>query len=162
MSFPATDQLRTEHRAMEGLLERFEGELSNPQGEGLLALAGTFAEIQKHLASHFTKEEEVFYPALAPALSATDAVITKLNDDHSKVRETSSAFVEVLEQALPGSELPISLRAELSSLGWELWNLIHHHIEEEEQRLLAFADRCLDAEAQARLAAQMTGQREPK
>lgn len=68
MSFPATDQLRTEHRAMERLLERFEGELRNPQGEGLLALAKTFAEIQKHLAGHFAKEEEVFYPALAPSL----------------------------------------------------------------------------------------------
>lgn len=161
MSFPATDQLRTEHRAVERLLERFEGELSNPQGEGLVALTGTFAEIQRHLADHFAKEEEVFYPVVAPVLNATDAIIIKLNDDHSKVREISSAFVEVLGQALPGSGLPISLRAELSSLGWELWNLIHHHIEEEEG-LLAFADRSLDVEAQTRLAAKMMGQREPK
>src|ERR1019366_9286359 len=56
MSFPATDQLRTEHRAMERLLERFEGELRDPQGESLLALAKTFAETQKHLAGHFAKE----------------------------------------------------------------------------------------------------------
>jgi iron-sulfur cluster repair protein YtfE (RIC family) len=82
MSFPATDQLRSEHRAMERLLERFEGELSNPQGEGLLRLAKTSAEIHQHLADHFAKEEEVFYPALAPTLAATDAAITKLNDDH--------------------------------------------------------------------------------
>jgi hemerythrin-like domain-containing protein len=162
MSFPATDQLRTEHRAMERVLERFEGELSNPQGEGLLVLAKTFAEIQEHLASHFAKEEEVFYPALVPALTATDTMIIKLNDDHSDVRETSSAFGVLLNQAPTGSELPVSLRAELSSLGWQLWNLIHHHIEEEEQGLLAFADRSLLAEAQTRLAAQMMGKREPK
>lgn len=160
MSFPATDQLRAEHRAMERLLERFEGELSNPQGKGLLALARTFAEIQQHLAAHFVKEEEVFYPALAPALAATDTEITKLNDDHSDVRETAAAFEALLDQAPAGTELPVSLRAELSSLGWELWNFIQHHIEEEEQGLLAFADRSLDAEAQTRLAAQMMGKRE--
>lgn len=157
MSFPATDQLRTEHRAMERLLERFEGELRDPQGEGLLALAKTFAETQKHLAGHFAKEEEVFYPALAPSLSATDTMITKLIDDHSNVRETSSAFGVLLNLAPPGSELPVSLRADLSSLGWQLWNFIHHHIEGEEQGLLAFADRSLVAEAQTRLAVQMMG-----
>jgi hypothetical protein len=68
----------------------------------------------------------------------------------------------LLNQAPTGSELPVSLRAELSSLGWQLWNLIHHHIEEEEQGLLAFADRSLLADAQTRLAAQMMGKREPK
>jgi hemerythrin-like domain-containing protein len=162
MSFPATDLLRAEHRAMERLLERFEGELSDPQGEGLLALAKTFAEIQEHLAGHFAKEEEVFYPALAPALSVSGTMMTKLNDDHSNVRETSSAFGMLLNQAPPGSELPVSLRVELSSLGWQLWNLIHHHIEDEEQGLLVFADRSLPAEAQTRLAAQMRSKREPE
>ncbi len=133
MSFPATDQLRTEHRAMQRLLERFEGELSNPQGEGLLALGATFAEIQKHLARHFAKEEEIFYPALGATLGAGDTDITKLLDDHTNVRETSSAMEGLLSQASPGTDLPVSMRAELSSLGWELWNLIHHHIEEEEE-----------------------------
>jgi len=147
---------------MQSLLQRFEGELSNPQGEGLVALAGTFAEIQKHLASHFAKEEEVFYPALATALTATDMEIAKLNDDHSDVRETSSAFRELLARAHSGSELPVSQRAELSSLGWELWNLISHHIEEEEQGLLAFADQTLDPDTQARLAAQMLSLDKPK
>ena len=162
MSFPATDLLRTEHRAIERLLEHFEGRLSNPQGEGLVALAKTFAEIQKHLASHFAKEDEVFYPALESTLAPTDESIAKLTDDHSNVRDTTSAFAEVLGQALPGSDRPVSLRAELSSLGWELWNLIHHHIEEEEQGLLAFADRTLDSESQTRLAARMMGQQEGK
>jgi hemerythrin-like domain-containing protein len=161
MSFPATDLLRSEHRTMERLLERFERELGDPQGEGLLELARTFAEIQEHLAGHFAKEEEVFYPALAPALGVTDTTMTRLNDDHADVRETSSAFRMLLEQAPPGSELPVSLRAELSSLGWQLWNLIHHHIDEEEHGLLAFADRSLAAEAQTRLAAQMMRRGEP-
>jgi hypothetical protein len=70
------------------------------------------------------------------------------------VREASSAFGALLSQAPAGSELPISLRADLSSLGWQIWNLIHHHIAEEEQGLLTFADRTLDAEAQTRLAAE--------
>ena len=155
MNFPATDQLRSEHRAVERLLEGFESDLSNPQGEGLLALARTFAEIQKHLATHFVKEEEVFYPALEPRLVAADPMFPKLKDDHSNVRETSAAIQALLDQAPPGSDLPVSRRAELASLGWELWNQIHHHIEEEEQGLLAFADRTLDGEAQFRLALKM-------
>ncbi|MBI4164522.1 MAG: hemerythrin domain-containing protein [Acidobacteria bacterium] len=141
---------------MERLLERFEGELGDPQGKGLFALATTFAEIQKHLTRHFAKEEGVFYPALAAELGAADAEISKLLDDHTQVRETSSAMEALLNQASPGTDLPISQRAELSSLGWALWNLIHHHIEEEEQGLLAFADRKLDAGSQTRLAARMT------
>jgi hemerythrin-like domain-containing protein len=155
MSFPATDQLRAEHREMQRLLERFEHELGDPQGQGLLALGKTFAEIQTHLTSHFAKEEQIFYPALGSALDETDAEIAKLLDDHTDIRATSSAMEELLHQVSPGTDLPISQRAELSSLGWELWNLIHHHIEEEEQGLLAFADRELDVEAQTRLAAQM-------
>lgn len=118
-------------------------------------LAGTFAEIQEHLAGHFAKEEEVFYPALAPALDAADTTMIQLSDDHVDVRETSSAFQTLLEQAPSGSELPVSLRAELSSLGWQLWNLIHHHIDEEDRGLLAFADRTLTTAAQERLAARM-------
>ncbi len=162
MSFPATDQLRSEHRAMERLLEGFESDLSNPQGEGLLALARTFAEIQKHLVTHFAKEEEVFYPAMEAELAAADPMFAKLNDDHSNVRETSAAIQSLLDEAPPGSDLPVSRRAELASLGWELWNQIHHHIEEEEQGLLAFSDRSLDADAQTRLAAEMNDRKGPE
>lgn len=162
MNFPATDQLRSEHRAMERLLEGFESDLSNPQGEGLLALAKTFAEIQRHLATHFIEEEEVFYPALEPELAAADPIFAKLKDDHSNVRETSAAIQSVLDQAPHGSDLPLSRSAELASLGWVLWNQIHHHIEEEEKGLLAFADRTLDGDAQSRLAAEMKDRRGPE
>ncbi len=155
MTFPATDQLRVEHRAMERLLERFEGELGDPQGEGLVALAGTVAEIRRHLALHFSKEEDVFYPALAETVAPDDKTLNKLNDDHSDVRETLAALGELMDKAPPGTDLPVSERAEVSSLGWQLWNLVHHHIEEEEQGLLAFADRTLDAETQHRLASEM-------
>ena len=83
MNFPTTDRLRSEHRAMEQLLEGFESDLSNPQGEGLLALARTFAEIQRHLATHFIEEEEVFYPALESEFAAAHPTSAKLKDDHS-------------------------------------------------------------------------------
>jgi hemerythrin-like domain-containing protein len=155
MNFPATDRLRSDHRAMERLLEGFESDLSNPHGEGLVALARTFAEIQRHLAAHFIEEEEIFYPALEPKLAAADPMFAKLKDDHTNVRETSAAIQELLDQARHGSDLPLSQSAELASLGWVLWNQIHHHIDEEEKGLLAFADRTLDSNAQTRLAAQM-------
>ncbi len=151
----ATDLLRIEHRAMERLLERFEAELRDPQGEGLRALAGTFGEIQEHLDAHFRHEEDVFYPSLAPLLPPTDGEIAKLNDDHTDVRETSSTFLELLERARSAADPAPSLRAELSTTGWTLWNLIHHHIAQEEAGLLAFADRKLDAAAQEKIAACM-------
>lgn len=146
---------------MERLLESFEGDLSHPHGEGLLALARTFAEIQRHLAAHFIEEEEVFYPALEPNLAAADPMFAKLKDDHSNVRETSAAIQAVLDQAAHGADLPLSRSAELASLGWVLWNQIHHHIDEEEKGLLAFADRTLDGDAQTRLAAKMMEVRGP-
>jgi len=151
----STDILRREHHRMERRLERFEGELGNPQGKGLVALARTFAEIQAHLASHVRKEEEVFYPALAPMLTATDMEIGKLLDAHADIRETSAAFQDLLDRAQAAEVPDISVRADLSSIGWELWNLIHHHITEEENGLLAFADRQLDSSTQAQLALRM-------
>ena len=155
MEFPATDLLRREHRDLERLLARFEGELSDPQAEGLLRLARTYAEIQGHLAAHFRKEEKVFYPTLAPSAATNDFEIARLIADHTDIRETSSAFQGLLDEAQAVAAPAVSVRADLSSSGWELWNLVHHHIAEEENRLLAFADRQLDSAAQAQLAAQM-------
>jgi hemerythrin-like domain-containing protein len=160
----ATELLRLEHRAIEAALARFERELGNPQGEGLVALSGTFREIHDRLALHFRQEEDVFYPALAPRLGPTDMTIAKLRNDHADVRETSSYVQDLLDRALGGSPANPSLAAELTSMGWTLWNLIHHHIAEEEKGLLASADRTLDATTQADLAEQMRqagGRRRP-
>ncbi len=142
---------------MERLLERFEGELRNPQQEGLGALARTFQEIRAQLLAHFRKEEEVFYPTLEPALGAGDTEVGALTDDHADVREAVTMFGVLLDQARadPASPPVPSLRAEISSIGWQVWNLIHHHIEEEESGLFAFADHTLDAAAQERLAGEM-------
>jgi hemerythrin-like domain-containing protein len=154
----ATELLRFEHRSIELSLERFEAELRDPQGKGLHALAQTFAEIQQHLSIHFRHEEETFYPALAPLLAPTDGAIAQLTGDHSDTRETSATFQRLLEQALATENPALSLRAELATTGWTLWNLIHHHIAEEEAGLLAFADRQLDSTTQARLAERMKAQ----
>ncbi len=151
----ATDFLRSEHRAMERLLESFEAELGDPQGQGLRALARTFGEIQERLNAHCRHEEEVFYPALAPLLLPIDNEIAELRDDHTDIRETSSVFLELLERARSAADPAPSLRAELTTTGWTLWNLIHHHIAEEESGLLAFADRKLDPATQDALAARM-------
>jgi hemerythrin-like domain-containing protein len=162
MNFPATDRLRSDHRAIERLLEGFESDLSSPHGQGLVALARTFAEIQRHLAAHFVEEEEVFYPALEPELATAGPMFAKLKDDHSNVRETSAAIQALLDQVPQGGDLPLSQSAELASLGWVLWNQIHHHIEEEEHGLLAFADRTLDGDTQTRLTAAMKEKRGPE
>ncbi len=151
----ATELLRRDHRAMERLLERWEYSLKAPQGEGLVSLGEIFSEIQQHLAAHFAKEENVFYPALEPLLSTAEAAISKLTDDHTDVRETSAAFQELLSQAQGAAEPSASLRSDLATVGWALWNQIHHHIAVEESGLLAFADRELSAERQATLAHQM-------
>lgn len=140
---------------MERLLERWERHLQSPEGEGLAHLAEIFAEVQRHLARHFRREEEIFYPALQPLLATTDLEISKLTDDHSDVREASVSFQELLNQAKQAGEPAASLRADLATVGWALWNHIHHHIAVEENGLLAFADRALPSERQAELAQQM-------
>lgn len=155
MGNPATELLRRDHRRMEEILSRFERELSNPQGEGLEAIARTFDEIRTELALHFRREEEVFYPAFKAASAASGYDTSSLLQEHSDVQNVIAAL-ESLQEARPISGAPApSVRAEIASVGWELWNHIHHHMAEEESGLLAFADRVLDSEAQNRLAREM-------
>ncbi len=155
MGLSATDLLRQDHRRMVDILARFEHELSDPQGKGLEVIARTFEEIGGELTLHFRREEEVFYPAFQSAAGASGYDTTKLRQDHSDVQEVI-ATLESLLKARPASGTPApSVRAEIASVGWELWNRIHHHIAEEESGMLAFADRVLDSEAQETLARRM-------
>ncbi len=151
----ATDLLRRDHREMERLLERWEPSLKSPEGERLAHFSEIFAEVQQHLARHFRREEEIFYPTLRPLLDITDPEISKLTDDHSDVREAAAALRELLDQAQGTTKPAASLRSDLATVGWALWNHIQHHIAVEENGLLAFADRALAPEQQAKLAQQM-------
>ena len=156
MENSATELLRRDHRHLEEILSRFERELSDPQGKGLETIANTFDQIRRELALHFRREEEVFYPAFQSAAAASGYDTTKLLKEHADVRGVIEAF-ESLLKARPTSGAPaLSIRAEIASVGWELWNHIHHHMAEEETGLLAFADRVLPSEAQSRLASRMT------
>lgn len=155
MEFAATEILRRDHRRMEEILARFERELSDPQGKGLAAVARTLGEIRAKLALHFRREEEVFYPAFQMVAAASGYDTSNLRQEHSDVRGVITALESLLEARPDCGEPAPSVRAEIASVGWELWNHIHHHMAEEENGLLAFADRALDSEAQERLAKQM-------
>lgn len=141
---------------MEETLARFERELADPQGKGLEAIARTFAEIRAELEHHFRREEEVFYPAFQTAAAIAGYDTSNLQREHSDVRGVVAAFESLLETRLNSSAPAPSVRAEIASVGWELWNHIHHHMAEEETGLFAFADRVLDSEAQHRLAGEMS------
>ncbi len=155
MAFSATDILRRDHRRMEEILAHFERELSDPQGSGLDAIARTFGEIRRELARHFRREEEVFYPAFQTAAAASGYDTSNLRQEHSDVRGVIAALESLLEARAGSGEPAPSVRAEIATVGWELWNHVHHHMAEEENGLLAFADRVLDAETQERLARRM-------
>jgi hemerythrin-like domain-containing protein len=155
MELTATGLLRRDHRRLEEILARFERELSDPQGQGLAAVARTFGEIRIELALHFRREEEVFYPAFQTAAAASGFDTSNLRQEHSDVQGVIAALKSLLEARPDAGEPAPSVRAEIASVGWELWNHIHHHMAEEESGLLAFADRVLDSEAQERLARRM-------
>jgi iron-sulfur cluster repair protein YtfE (RIC family) len=140
---------------MEEVLARFERELSDPQGKGLEAIGRTFDEIRMDLALHFRREEDVFYPAFQSAAAEAGYDTSKLQQEHSDVKGVMAAFESLLATRSASGEPAPSIRAEIVSVGWELWNHVHHHMAEEEIGLLAFADRVLDSDAQDRLAREM-------
>ncbi len=151
----STDLLRGDHRRMEEILAQFERELSDPQGAGLDAIAHTLAEIRLELVQHFRREENVFYPAFQTTAAASGYDTSNLRQEHSDVRGVIAALESLLQSRSDCGVPAPSVRAEIASVGWELWNHIHHHMAEEESGLLAFADRVLDAGAQESLARHM-------
>ena len=140
---------------MEQILERFEHELANPQEEGLAALSATLAEIRSDLERHFRREEKVFYSALQLQTAKADFDPSGLLSQHTDVQDAVAALESLLEEARRATSSALSLRAEISQVGWQIWNLVHHHMAEEEIGLFSFADEILDDETQERLAKAM-------
>ncbi len=147
---PASDLLRSEHRLVETELDRLLHAVKHPADGIVSDLRWALAGVQRLLQPHFEKEEGVVYPYVRPQLPE---LLLQLDEQHEHAREVERHLVDLLEaiQGAPDERQ----RAELVRFATELYDVIQHHIVDEEDQLLRLADSMLSHEEQTALAAKM-------
>jgi hemerythrin-like domain-containing protein len=80
-------------------------------------------------------------------------LLSQLDEQHEYAREVERHLVELLD-AVPGAPNERQ-RAELVRFATELYDVIQHHIVDEEDQLLRLADSMLSQEEQTALAVRM-------
>ena len=146
----ACDNLREDHREMETHLDRLLAALQQP-GPALIAEAQAAVRDIRRLSSiHFEKEEVVFYPSLRPTFPD---LMAQMDRQHDEVREVEQHVEELLSDP-PRAPEPRWLN-DVRLFGTELYDLIQHHIVEEEDQLFRLAESRLTGEDQERLSAEM-------
>ena len=147
----ACDNLREDHRVMETYLDRLLAVLRRP-GPELIAEAQAAVRDIRHLSSiHFEKEEVIFYPSIRPAFPRSAGPNGPAARD---VREVEQHVGDLLSDPPPTPES--RWLNDLRLFGTELYDLIQHHIVEEEDQLFRLAESRLSTEDQERLAVEMT------
>jgi hemerythrin-like domain-containing protein len=149
-SVPASDLLRTDHRRIEMELDRLLTTVKHPGERMVLQVRDIFAEIQRLMKPHIHKEENVFYPYLRAAFSE---LLAEMDEQHEYIAEVTAGVDELTGMA--GKGLSGRQYLELIRLSSELFDAIQHHIVDEEDRLLRFADLHLSVVEQDSLAATM-------
>lgn len=146
---PASDLLRSEHRLVEAQIDRLLAAVKQP-GDVAIEVRQALSAIQLLLQLHFEKEEGVVYPYLRPQFPE---LLSQLDEQHEYEREVERHLVELLEsiQGAPDKRQ----REEVVRFGTELYDVIQHHIVDEEDQLLRLADSRLSPEEQADLAGRM-------
>jgi hemerythrin-like domain-containing protein len=150
MAVRASDLLRADHRQIEMQIDRLLTIVKHPNQEMVLQVRDVFAEIEKLMVAHFHKEEKVFYPYLRTTLGE---LLAQMDEQHEYIKEVAQGVAELTGRGsggLDGREVE-----ELSRLSKELFNVIQHHIVDEENQLLRLADLHLSALEQDNLAATM-------
>jgi len=147
---PASDLLRSEHRPVETELDRLLLAVKHPTDDIVSDLRRALAGIQRLLQPHFEKEEGVVYPYVCAQLPE---LLSQLDEQHEYAREVERNLVELLD-AVPGAPNERQ-RAELVRFATELYDVIQHHIVDEEDQLLWLADSMLSQDEQAALAVKM-------
>jgi len=147
---PASDLLRSEHRLVETELDRLLHVVKHPADGIVSDLRRALAGLQRLLQPHFEKEEGVVYPYVRPQLPE---LLSQLDEQHEYAREVERHLVELLDavQGAPNERQ----RAELVRFATELYDVIQHHIVDEEDQLLRLADSMLPQEEQTALAVKM-------
>ncbi|MBI4464801.1 MAG: hemerythrin domain-containing protein [Acidobacteria bacterium] len=148
--YPASDRLRSDHREIEFYLDGLREALRNLSAERIRSIQGNFREIQRLACRHLEQEERVFYPVLrrlAPDL------LSQMDKQHQDIRDTEKFLEDVLRSfpALPSERD----WAELYRLGVSFHDSIQHHIVEEEDHLLHFADQRLSLRQQEQALTEM-------
>lgn len=146
----ACDLLRAEHRQIETQIDRLLTTVKHPDGGTVLQVRDAFAEIQNLMTSHAHKEEQVLYPYLRARFGE---LLAKMDQQHEYIAEVIESMEELT--GMVGQGLPERQFRELIRLSMELFNVIQHHIVDEEDQLFRLANLHLSALEQDNLAAKM-------
>jgi len=146
----ACDNLRKDHREMELYLDRLLAALQCLGPELIAEAQAAVREIRRLSAIHFEKEEVIFYPSLRPVFPD---LMAQMDRQHDEVREVQQHVEELLSDPPGAPELRWLNDVQL--FGTELYDLIQHHIVEEEDQLFRLAESRLTGEDQERLSAEM-------
>lgn len=131
----ASDLLRADHRQIEMRLDRLLISVKH-RGEGIVSeVRDVFAEIRQLMELHVRKEEMVVYPFLRTKFPE---VLGKMGEQHQYIAEVTAGMDELT--GMDGMSLTERQCEELISLSKELFDVIQHHIVDEEDQLLRLAD----------------------
>jgi hemerythrin superfamily protein len=131
----ATDLLEQQHRKVEALFAKLEGDDSQPAAKQELV-----EELANDLAAHMTIEQELFYPAV----HEIDAkLVAESLEEH--------ALAELGLRRLLAASSDDAFKARVTALK----ELIQHHVKEEEHELFPEVEKAMDADKLEELGAQM-------
>jgi hemerythrin superfamily protein len=132
----ATDLLEQQHRKVEGIFAKLEGEDDGQRA----AKQALVEELANDLAAHMTIEQELFYPAV----HAIDAkLVAESLEEH--------ALAELGLRRLLAAGSAEAFKARVTALK----ELIQHHVKEEEHDLFPEVEKAMDADKLDELGAQM-------
>jgi hemerythrin-like domain-containing protein len=146
----ACDNLREDHRRMEGYLDRLLAVFQHLSADRIPEIHSIVGSIQRLSAVHFEKEEKILYPRLR---LIQPKLLDQMDGQHELVREVEISVADMLTNApqAPDSRWLNELRL----VGTEFHDHIQHHIVDEEDHLFRVAEEYLSMEEQASLAGEM-------
>lgn len=147
---PASDLLRAEHRRIEAELDRLLLASKCRGMDMVLELRRALSALRCLSQPHFRKEEDVFYVYVR---SRSPELLSQLDEQHEHARELERHLLELLESVDCAPDQ--RQQTELIRFAAELYDVIQHHIVDEEDELLRLCDSWLSQEQQSSLAANM-------
>jgi hemerythrin-like domain-containing protein len=146
----ACDNLREDHRRIEGHLDRLLEVCEHLSSERIPEVQSIVGCIEQLSAIHFEKEEKILYPRLRPV---ERALLDQMDGQHEVIREVEAHVAGMLADP-PEAPDPRWLN-ELRLVGIEFHDHIQHHIVDEEDHLFRVAEEHLSIEEQSSLATAM-------
>lgn len=132
----AIEMLKTEHRAVEELFEKFEG------AEDAASKRRIFEQLADALAVHATIEERHFYPAVKE--EPTEDIVLESLEEHLEIKRVIADLL-----SMDASDEAFEAKVKV------LQEDVEHHVEEEETELFPKVKKLFDQEQLETLAAAM-------